>query len=77
MARVLVVDDDRTVREVVASYLRAAGHEVDEADDGVAGLAQMRKQAADLVVLDLMMPEMDGRETAVGCARPATSRSSC
>jgi len=63
MARVLVVDDDRTVREVVASYLRAAGHEVDEADDGVAGLAQMRRQPADLVVLDLMMPELDGRET--------------
>ena len=63
MARVLVVDDDRTVREVVATYLRAAGHEVDEADDGVAGLQSMRRNPADLVVLDLMMPEMDGRET--------------
>ena len=62
MARVLVVDDDRTVREVVASYLRAAGHEVDEADDGVAGLDLMRRVPADLVVLDLMMPAMDGRE---------------
>jgi DNA-binding response OmpR family regulator len=62
MARVLVVDDDRTVREVVASYLRAAGHQVDEADDGVTGLDLMRRDPADLVVLDLMMPEMDGRE---------------
>ncbi len=62
MARVLVVDDDRTVREVVTSYLRAAGHEVDEADDGVAGLELMRRSPADLVVLDLMMPQMDGRE---------------
>ncbi len=63
MARVLVVDDDRTVREVVVSYLRAAGHDVDEADDGAAGLAAMRRQPADLVVLDQMMPVLDGRET--------------
>jgi DNA-binding response OmpR family regulator len=62
MARVLVVDDDKTVREVVASYLRAAGHDVDEAGDGAAGLAQMRRVPADLVVLDLMMPNLDGRE---------------
>ena len=39
MARVLVVDDDPTVREVVVSYLRAAGHEVDEAADGEARAA--------------------------------------
>ena len=62
MARVLVVDDDPTVREVVASYLRAAGHDVDEAGDGAEGLAQMRRTPADLVVLDLMMPALDGRE---------------
>ncbi len=63
MARVLVVDDDLTVREVVASYLRAAGHDVDEAGDGLAALEAMRRRPADLVVLDLMMPELDGRET--------------
>ena len=38
MARVLVVDDDPTVREVVVSYLRAAGHDVDEAADGETAL---------------------------------------
>ncbi|MEO9325215.1 response regulator transcription factor [Nocardioides sp. C4-1] len=63
MARVLVVDDDVTVREVVVSYLRAAGHDVDEAGDGAAGLDAMRRAPADLVVLDLMMPRLDGRET--------------
>ena len=62
MARVLVVDDDTTVREVVVSYLRAAGHDVDEAGDGQAALAAMRERAADLVVLDLMMPGIDGLE---------------
>ena len=62
MARVLVVDDDVTVREVVVSYLRAAGHDVAESADGAAALKQMRDAPADLVVLDLMMPGIDGLE---------------
>ncbi len=62
MARVLVVDDDRTVREVVVSYLRAAKHEVSEAGDGEAALGVMRERPADLVVLDLMLPGIDGLE---------------
>ncbi|HEX2894752.1 MAG TPA: response regulator transcription factor [Marmoricola sp.] len=62
MARVLVVDDDVTVREVVVSYLRAAGHAVVEAADGAGGLRAMRADPADLVVLDLMMPGLDGLE---------------
>ncbi|MEJ7832565.1 MAG: response regulator transcription factor [Nocardioides sp.] len=62
MARVLVVDDDRTVREVVVSYLRAAGHDVVEAEDGESALVLFQEQPADLVVLDLMMPGIDGLE---------------
>jgi DNA-binding response OmpR family regulator len=62
MARVLVVDDDVTVREVVVSYLRAAGHGVVEAADGGDALRAMRSDPADLVVLDLMMPGIDGLE---------------
>ncbi len=62
MARVLVVDDDHTVREVVVSYLRADGHDVDEVEDGEAALRAMRGARADLVVLDLMLPGMDGLE---------------
>ena len=62
MARVLVVDDDVTVREVVVSYLRAAGHTVVEAADGADALRAMRSEPADLVVLDLMMPGIDGLE---------------
>jgi DNA-binding response OmpR family regulator len=64
MARVLVVDDDPTVREVVVSYLRAARHDVGEAADGEAALAAMRDSAADLVVLDLMLPGIDGLEVS-------------
>ncbi|WP_109508777.1 response regulator transcription factor [Nocardioides speluncae] len=62
MARILVVDDDHTVREVVVSYLRANKHDVDEAADGEAALRVMRAAPADLVVLDLMLPGIDGLE---------------
>jgi len=62
MAEVLVVDDDHTVREVVVSYLRAGGHRVVEAADGESALAAMRTRPADLVVLDLMLPGIDGLE---------------
>jgi DNA-binding response OmpR family regulator len=62
MARVLVVDDDVTVREVVVTYLRAAGHDVDETGDGEKALALLRDRPADLVVLDLMLPGIDGLE---------------
>jgi two-component system phosphate regulon response regulator PhoB len=62
MAKVLVVDDDHTVREVVVSYLRAHRHDVVEATDGEQALAAMRADPADLVVLDLMLPGIDGLE---------------
>lgn len=62
MAQILVVDDDLTVREVVASYLRARGHDVVESGDGEQALREMRASPADLVVLDLMLPGIDGLE---------------
>jgi DNA-binding response OmpR family regulator len=62
MAEVLVVDDDQTVREVVVSYLKAAGHSVAEAADGASALDALKEQPADLIVLDLMMPGVDGLE---------------
>ena len=62
MARVLVVDDDPTVREVVVSYLRAADHEVVEAADGETALQPQAEAPHDLVVLDLMLPGIDGLE---------------
>jgi DNA-binding response OmpR family regulator len=62
VARVLVVDDDHTVREVVVSYLRAHEHEVLEAGDGETALRLVREAPADLVVLDLMLPGIDGLE---------------
>jgi DNA-binding response OmpR family regulator len=62
MGTVLVVDDDHTVREVVVSYLRAHGHEVVEAGDGEEALRLVTRRPPDLVVLDLMLPGIDGLE---------------
>ncbi|WP_328911115.1 response regulator transcription factor [Streptomyces sp. NBC_00234] len=60
--RVLVVDDDPTVAEVVAGYLDRAGYGVERADDGPAALERFAAHRPDLVVLDLMLPGMDGFE---------------
>ncbi|MEU2870832.1 response regulator transcription factor [Streptomyces olivoreticuli] len=61
-ARVLVVDDDPTVAEVVAGYLGRAGFTVDRASDGPGALERAAALRPDLVVLDLMLPGMDGLE---------------
>jgi DNA-binding response OmpR family regulator len=60
--RVLVVDDDPTVSDVVRRYLEQAGFQVRLAADGAGGLAAVAAQRPDLVVLDLMMPGIDGLE---------------
>ncbi len=62
MTLVLVVDDDPTVREVVVSYLRAERYEVAEVADGETALAMVAQNKPDLVVLDVMLPGVDGLE---------------
>jgi two-component system, OmpR family, response regulator ResD len=62
MARVLVVDDDRTVASVVASYLERAGHAVRVVSDGHVAMGAVAEEPPDLVVLDLMLPGLDGLE---------------
>jgi DNA-binding response OmpR family regulator len=57
---VLVVDDEPTVREVVASYLRRDGHDVLEAADGVAAMELFATDPPDLIVLDMMLPGVNG-----------------
>jgi two-component system alkaline phosphatase synthesis response regulator PhoP len=58
--KILVIDDEPKIVEICRDYLKAAGFDVITAPDGVQGLAQVRIQKPDLVVLDLMMPGMDG-----------------
>ena len=60
--RILVVDDEPQIREVVNRYLEREGFKVTLAADGQAALAQFKTQGPDLVVLDLMLPKIDGLE---------------
>ncbi|MFB9329931.1 response regulator transcription factor [Paenibacillus aurantiacus] len=60
MAHILVVDDDPHIRELVRVILQRDGNTVVEAADGMEALERMEVSAADLVILDIMMPRMDG-----------------
>ena len=71
--RVLLVEDDPSIREIVAMGLRDAGFEVDTAADGDAGLARWREGPPDLVLLDVMLPRLDGLEVCRAIRREATT----
>ena len=62
MVKILVVDDDPHIRELVGLFLRREGFDVLEAKDGAEALLKLESVKADLVVLDIMMPDMDGWE---------------
>jgi CheY-like chemotaxis protein len=65
MSRILVVDDDPAVRSALQRALERRGHEVRLAATGLEGARMWREAPADLVVLDVHMPEMDGLELLV------------
>ncbi len=62
MARILVIDDEQMMRETLNAMLQSGGHRVVEAVNGRDGLAKMRAEPADLVITDIIMPEMEGVE---------------
>lgn len=62
MLKILVVEDDTNTRKLMCAVLKQNGFETYGAEDGIAALHLMDKQHIDLVVLDLMMPNMDGYE---------------
>jgi len=64
--RILVVDDEQRILNFLSSKLRASGYEVLTASNGIEALEQIQAQEPDLVVLDVMMPKMDGFETLKG-----------
>ena len=70
MAKILIVDDEPRIRELIREHLQYAGYTCEEAADGSAALAQVTSSSFDLVILDLMMPFMDG----MTCLREMRSR---
>ena len=63
MAVILVIDDDPDIRDLLKATLEPAGHEVFLASDGLQGVQHYRAKRADLVIMDLFMPNQEGLET--------------
>jgi CheY-like chemotaxis protein len=63
MARILIMDDDDDFREMLKEMLEMAGYEVAEAANGKEGMKVYRAEPADLIVIDIFMPEQEGIET--------------
>ncbi|SLN26529.1 response regulator [Oceanibacterium hippocampi] len=69
MARILVADDEETVREFVTRALRYRGHEVGQAIDGASALEALQREPFDLLLTDIVMPVMDGIALALKVSR--------
>lgn len=69
MSSVLVVDDEEQVRQLIRETLEQAGYEVQEARDGKEGLERYRTKPADLVIMDILMPDQDGLESIMTLRR--------
>src|SRR5579864_4786175 len=64
MAQILVVDDDRNLRKIIQANLELAGYEVTAVPNAADALRELESSKPDLVVVDVMMPAMDGYELA-------------
>ncbi len=60
MAKLLIVDDEQKIREVIKEYARFEGHEFDEAEDGMSAVGLCKLNDYDLIIMDVMMPKLDG-----------------
>ena len=80
MPKILVVDDEPSILNIVTSYLKAEGYEVYTAADGPAALKSAKAYKPDILILDLMLPGLDGLEVLsrlrrrVGCVRDFVDR---
>ena len=64
MSKLLIVDDEFHIRELIKKYAQYEGHEIFEADNGVDAVEICKKDSFDLIIMDVMMPKMDGFEAA-------------
>ncbi len=69
MATILVIDDQEPIRSLLRIALEGAGHEVLEASNGRLGLELYRERSADLIITDIVMPEMNGLEMMLELTR--------
>jgi len=60
MANILIVEDEANMQEIIAEYMRRGGHTCFTADDGVDALVVLKNNPMDLMILDIMMPHLDG-----------------
>ena len=60
MAKLLIVDDEQSIRALIRKYAVFDGYEVEEAGDGMEAIEKFRKGKFDLIIMDVMMPELDG-----------------
>ena len=69
MAKILIVDDEEKIRELIKLNLEVAGYECDEADNGEDALKLVKENSYNLVLLDIMLPNIDGYEVAENLVR--------
>jgi len=60
MSKILVVDDETNIRQIIRKYANFEGHDVVEASDGMEAIELCRKMDFDIIIMDIMMPELDG-----------------
>lgn len=60
MAKILIVEDEKNMQEIIADYMRRSGHTCFTADDGIDALLMLKNNPMDLMILDIMMPHLDG-----------------
>src|SRR4030067_629025 len=70
--KILLVDDEPEILEICRDYLKASAYDVVTAKDGAQGLSSARREKPDLIVLDLMMPELDGLDLCRAIRREST-----
>jgi len=74
MARILVIEDERDLQDILAYNLRQAGHEVHQATRGKDGVSAAKRERPDLVILDLMLPDIPGTEVCKELQQAAGTR---
>lgn len=71
MARILIIDDDRQIRDVMTKWLTIKGHEVIAAKNGNEGLNMLKTEHFELLITDIIMPERDGLEVIMSLSKAA------